>query len=547
MADLFITIVFVSASCIIPVLLTALCRLIFRQLLPKRVFVCIWIILSVRLLIPIQGISQFGYPALVPEIQAGRIAAGIRAEADLAEDSYGSGDGVETQTGTAGSFSGGKGLLNSGYAGDTEKPVRICFMSAVWFCVTCTLLCLILGMYIFSYYRLRYSVPADDDCILQWKHRNDPQDRLRIVRSVTTVTPLACGIIHPRIVLPAFDSTENPESLSLVLYHEKAHIDTHDAAAKMLLLITAAVHWFNPFFWLLYALCIRDFEYAADERVLRQNNEDIRKEYACLLLQPFTGNSVISGIGFLRKGNVKERIRNIMKYRRDIFNPKRKAAGIVLTACAFVFCLWTLWRSEPVSGAEIQIMQEYNRTHTENLFTGDPWIEAEAYSAAAKSDTAMPNAEPAEAIGTLSIPAIHVELPIYDSASANTMQVGIGHLEGTSFPTGGPGTHTVLAGHRGTQEEKLLTDLDKVRIGDSFSILIGEETLQYEVDQIEVCAPLDGSVLYAGGHQADPQDADMQDPLQYLAVVPGEDFVTIITATPYGVNTNRLLVRGHRV
>lgn len=129
-------------------------------------------------------------------------------------------------------------------------------------------------------------------------------------------------------------------------------------------------------------------------------------------------------------------------------------------------------------------------------------------------------------MGYLSIPSIDVELPIYHGTDAAVLQVGIGHLEGSSLPIGGKGTHAVLSGHTGLESSRLLTDLDKVTVGDTFTITVLNETLTYEVDQILVVLP---------------------DEMDSLAIDPDEDYVTLVTCTPYGVNTHRLLVRGHRI
>lgn len=129
-------------------------------------------------------------------------------------------------------------------------------------------------------------------------------------------------------------------------------------------------------------------------------------------------------------------------------------------------------------------------------------------------------------MGTLEIPSINVSLPIYHGVSNGVLRIGVGHLEGTSLPIGGTGTHAVLSGHRGLTSAKLFTDLDKLVEGDLFYIQILNETLVYEVDQILIVEPEDTSAL---------------------AIDPEQDYVTLMTCTPYGINTHRLLVRGHRI
>ncbi len=129
-------------------------------------------------------------------------------------------------------------------------------------------------------------------------------------------------------------------------------------------------------------------------------------------------------------------------------------------------------------------------------------------------------------IGTVEIPSINVTLPIYHGTSDEILQIGAGHLVGTSFPVGGTGTHAVISGHRGLVTARLFTDLDKVAVGDMFYITVLDRELAYEVDQILVVLPEDTSAI-----EIDPEG----------------DYVTLMTCTPYGVNTHRLLVRGHRV
>lgn len=129
-------------------------------------------------------------------------------------------------------------------------------------------------------------------------------------------------------------------------------------------------------------------------------------------------------------------------------------------------------------------------------------------------------------IGYIEIPDIHCELPIYHGTDADALQVGVGHIEGSSLPVGGESTHCAISGHRGLPSAKLFSDLDKLTVGDRFILRVLDETLTYEVDQIHTVLP-----------------GEMDE----LEIVEGEDYCTLVTCTPYGVNTHRLLVRGHRV
>lgn len=129
-------------------------------------------------------------------------------------------------------------------------------------------------------------------------------------------------------------------------------------------------------------------------------------------------------------------------------------------------------------------------------------------------------------IGYVEIPKISVSLPIYHGTSESVLQIAVGHLEGTSFPIGEKNTHCVLSAHRGLPSAKLFTDLDKLELGDTFTLTVLDRKMQYEVDQILIVEPQDVEALY---------------------VQEGEDLCTLMTCTPYGINSHRLLVRGHRV
>lgn len=129
-------------------------------------------------------------------------------------------------------------------------------------------------------------------------------------------------------------------------------------------------------------------------------------------------------------------------------------------------------------------------------------------------------------IGMVEIPKINVNLPIYHTTEKEVLEKAVGHLEGSSLPVGGENTHSVVSAHRGLPSATLFTDLDKLEEGDHFLFHVLDDTLCYEVDQITVVTP---------------KETDG------LAVQEGEDLITLLTCTPYGVNTDRLLVRGHRV
>lgn len=129
-------------------------------------------------------------------------------------------------------------------------------------------------------------------------------------------------------------------------------------------------------------------------------------------------------------------------------------------------------------------------------------------------------------MGYIEIPEIDCSLPIYHGTEESVLQVAVGHLEWSNLPVGGEGTHCVLSGHRGLPSAKLFTNLDKLAVGDTFLLRVLDEVLTYEVDQILI---------------VEPEQVDA------LGIGPGEDYCTLVTCTPYGINTHRLLVRGHRV
>jgi len=129
-------------------------------------------------------------------------------------------------------------------------------------------------------------------------------------------------------------------------------------------------------------------------------------------------------------------------------------------------------------------------------------------------------------MGYIDIPKQKIHLPIYHEATEAVLQIGVGHLPGTSLPVGGEGTHSVLTGHTGLPSAKLFTDIDQMQIGDTFEICVLDETLTYEVESIEVVLPSE---------------------LSKIQLEEGRDLVTLVTCTPYGVNTHRLLITGHRV
>ena len=129
-------------------------------------------------------------------------------------------------------------------------------------------------------------------------------------------------------------------------------------------------------------------------------------------------------------------------------------------------------------------------------------------------------------MGFITIPKIGIELPIYHSIRPEVLNIACGHLEGTSLPVGGENTHCILSAHRGLPHAKLFTDLDKMEVGDTFTLTVLNQTITYQVDQIKVVRP---------------------DDVEDVQIIPGEDLCTLLTCTPYGINSHRMLVRGTRI
>lgn len=167
--------------------------------------------------------------------------------------------------------------------------------------------------------------------------------------------------------------------------------------------------------------------------------------------------------------------------------------------------------------------EQYNLQHTTNTIV-DAFNDDDEYVLSHPYDTMLdPNGD--GLMGNIEIPKLDLSLAIYHGLGSDVLEKGIGHVEGTSLPIGGESTHAVLAGHRGLPSAKLFTDLDQMEIGDIFLIRVMDKTMAYKVDQIKTVLPTES---------------------EDLNIIPGEDHVTLVTCTPYGVNTHRLLVRGIR-
>lgn len=179
-------------------------------------------------------------------------------------------------------------------------------------------------------------------------------------------------------------------------------------------------------------------------------------------------------------------------------------------------------------------------THIDEDRYAELWSAAEAYNASLvgrDNDYLLSDEQKAQydellnvsgtgIMGYIEIPALRSTLPLYHGTDEAVLQIALGHLEWTSLPVGGESTHCVISGHRGLPSAKLLTELDRLEPGDVFMLCILDEVLTYEVDQIKIVLPSE---------------------TEALKIVEGKDYCTLVTCTPYGINTHRLLVRGHRI
>jgi sortase A len=176
--------------------------------------------------------------------------------------------------------------------------------------------------------------------------------------------------------------------------------------------------------------------------------------------------------------------------------------------------------SEDERSAILESARKYNKKLAK---TGMRWVLTDVERAAYERELDF---DDSGIMGYISIPKYHIKCPIYHGVDESVLQIAIGHLECSSLPVGGESTHTLVSGHRGLPSARLFTDIDKMKEGDTWTITVLNETYTYECDQIRIVLP---------------------DDLSELKIEEGKDLCTLITCTPYGINTHRLLVRGHRV
>lgn len=179
--------------------------------------------------------------------------------------------------------------------------------------------------------------------------------------------------------------------------------------------------------------------------------------------------------------------------------------------------------------AEINAIREKAIAYNESLLSGIPAEDAfsnEALTGASENYGSLLNLTDSGIMGYVRVPNIAVTLPIYHGTDANTLEIGIGHLLGSSLPVGGESTHAVLTAHSGMANQKMFSDLDRLKEGDVFYLEVLDEVLAYQVNAINIVLPHDTT---------------------YLGIATGKDYCTLVTCTPFGVNTHRLLARGTRI
>ena len=228
-------------------------------------------------------------------------------------------------------------------------------------------------------------------------------------------------------------------------------------------------------------------------------------------------------------------MRRIRKHFTTILLVLILLTGVSLLLYPTVSDYWNSFHQSQAIASYVEAVAEIDNTDYEKM-----WQEAVAYNEKLKDNSGrwtptdeeleeyerLLNVSDTGIMGYIEIPKIKVSLPIYHGTDEAILQIAIGHIPGSSLPVGGKGTHCVVSGHRGLPSAKLFTDLDQLEEGDLFMMRILDETLTYEVDQVRIVEP---------------------EELSDLEIDEDKDLCTLVTCTPYGINSHRLLVRGHRV
>jgi len=208
-------------------------------------------------------------------------------------------------------------------------------------------------------------------------------------------------------------------------------------------------------------------------------------------------------------------------------------AGLSLLLYPFVSNYWnSLQQSQAIADYDRGVVSLDNETHERLWAEAEEWNRTVAHTgytleeAGQEEYYALLDPNDRDILGYLEIPSLGITLPVAHGTEEGTLQTAVGHLEWSSLPVGGAGTHCVLSGHRGLPSSELLTNIDRMEVGDLFTLHVLDETLNYAVDNIAVVEPDDFSLL---------------------GITEGKDYVTLLTCTPYGINSHRLLVRGVRL
>ncbi len=548
MLVLFRSVISISLTCV-PVILLLAClhRIPFRHL-SRRFLAVLCLVTAVRLLIPFQ------HTAFLP-VEIGKTTeySGDRNAADqnalrfekeetshigpaaLQQDvSVNSSAVLGTLTGQ-----GPLGTLISDFIHEADKDFWLHASLAVWLAGVVVWIVLGVAAYELTLHRLKTAVMDDDPWVLSWIRQNRGRKNVTVWRSDAVKAPMTAGVFRTRIFLPNTEAYRDRTSLEMILCHEMAHVNHYDLPGKLILLAMLALHWFNPLAWILYRMCNADFEYAADEAVIRKHGSSQKQNYARLLLAASIEAHSFLPVNPLREGGVSMRMKALADYDENR-RPQRKILYIALVCLLAAAGAITFWHFRPLPES-LKKATEYNRFLAAEITYTDPWDTDSLHLS--PSYAAMKEQDADGIIGELSIPSIDVKLPIVYGAAQETLDSAIGHLEGSALPAGGPDTHSVLAGHRGAPDRKFLTDLHLMELGDTFTITVDGAALSYRVDQITVMHPAD-----ADSETESAFYSDEGEPIEaLLAPVEGEDLVTLLTTTPYGVNEGRLLVRGHRI
>ena len=210
-------------------------------------------------------------------------------------------------------------------------------------------------------------------------------------------------------------------------------------------------------------------------------------------------------------------------------------SGVAMLIYPTIGDYWNSFRASKAITSYSEQVSEMKEAEYENMLREaqkyNQWLKTRDNEYALSEEEKLQYEETLDVSGTgimgyVEIPSIDCSLPIYHGTEESVLQIAIGHIEWTSFPIGGAGTHCVISGHRGLKSAKLFTDLDRMTEGDLFIIRTLDEVLTYEVDRISIVLP----------HQTEE-----------LKIEEDKDYCTLMTCTPYGVNTHRLLVRGRRI